>query len=174
MRRNRPGKRLLTEGEGALALAYGIVALFGAGLGLTTVTRLNEGAVFQRPYTNYESWIILSAAIGAAAALFLAGTRVGQPGVQGHLRGMMSTIWVSTVGAIVAGTLALPLYGTMFGPMLFFGTLAGQPLLAALWFANLFCAHLLIGKWRAERESLLHEPAAESQIRQGRGIGLAS
>ena len=159
----------MTDGERCLALAYVIVSGFGAALAFVIVTQLGNGAGLDRPFSNYESWIVLSGAIGSGCALYLAGGRIGQSGAIGFLRGCIAAIWISTVGAIIAGTLALPLYGTMFGPFVVIVTLLGQPLLAVFWFANLLAAHILVLTWRKERNSILYSLGQNEQgIRIGR------
>lgn len=152
------GKFSMTDGERSLTLAYVFVALFGAGMAFVAVAQMGQGAIIGRAMNWYEWWIVTTGALGGVIALFLAGDRMGQPGWRGHLRGAMGAIWVSFVGALIAGTLALPLYGTMFGPFTLGVTLAGSPPLAALWFANLMSAHLLISAWRIERDSIFAVP----------------
>ncbi len=150
----------MTDGERSLAMAYIFVALFGAGMAFVAVIQLGQGTAFARPMNWYECWIVLAGALGGVAALFLAGDKLGRPGWRGHLRATLGAIWVSFVGALIAGTLALPIYGTMFGPFTLGITLAGSPMLAGLWFANLMSAHLLISAWRIERDSIFVTPNA--------------
>lgn len=143
-----------SEGERARALAFMIIALFGAGMAFLSVTQLNDRAFFDRGLTWYEIYIILCGALGGMAALFLSGDRMGQPGIEGTLRGFAGGIWVSFVGAVIGGTLALPLYGTMFGPFTLAVTLAGAPLLMLIWVSNLIAVHLLLRIWHRERDSI--------------------
>ena len=161
-----------TDGERCLALAYLIVALFGAGLAFVVATQISGGELLQRSLTNYERWLVLTGGIGGAGALYLAGDKMGQEGLIGHLRAIPAVIWVSFVGALISGTLSLPFYGTMFGPFTLGVTLVGSPVLACLWFANLFAAHILIGAWRAERDTLFRRNQLDQHtnpaIRQGR------
>ncbi|KPP92039.1 MAG: Uroporphyrinogen decarboxylase (URO-D) [Rhodobacteraceae bacterium HLUCCA08] len=143
-----------SEGERARALAYVIIALFGAGMAFLAVTQLNDRAFFDRGLTWYEGYIILCGALGGMAALFLSGDRMGQQGPGGTLRGIAGGIWVSFVGAVIGGSLALPLYGTMFGPFTLAVTLAGAPLLMMIWISNLVAVHLLLRIWQRERDSI--------------------
>ncbi len=150
-------KTRFTDGERSLALAYVVVALFGAGMAFVAVSQLSQGAIIARPMTWYETWIVLTGALGGVAALKFAGDKMGRPGWRGHVRAVMGSLWVSFVGALIAGTLSLPLYGTMFGPFTLGVILAGSPILAGLWFANLMSAHLLISAWCIERDSIFIE-----------------
>ncbi len=144
----------LTAGESKLVLAYVTVSLFGAVLAFCAVTRLSDGAMIVRAPTQYEVWICLCGAIGAATGLYLARHRLGQPGLAGLWQAVIGMALICFAGSLIAGTLALPLYGTMFGPFTLTVILAGSPVLAALWVTNLFGAHLLMGQWRTERDSI--------------------
>ncbi len=143
-----------TDGERCLALAYVVVGLFGAGMAFVAVTQLGHGEILARPMLVYEKWIVLCGLIGGICGLYLAGDRMGQPGWSGHLRAVYGAGIVSFAGPIIAGTLALPVYGTMFGPFTMAMIFFGSPMVGLLWLANLMAAHLLIGAWRAERDSV--------------------
>ena len=65
-------------------------------------------------------------------------------------------VWISFVGALIGGTLALPFYGTMFGPFTLVVTLLNAPFLAVLWIWTLFSAHLMIKERRIERDSIIY------------------
>ncbi len=168
MRGQNGKRRVLTDGEGCLALAYLIVALFGAGMAFVTVTQMSGGSILERSMSLYERWVVLTGGIGGVGALYLAGDKMGQEGLVGHLRALPALVWVSFVGALISGTLALPLYGTMFGPFTLGVTLAGAPILAVLWFANLMAAHVLIAAWRVERSALFHREKLDRSVRVGR------
>jgi hypothetical protein len=150
----------MTDGERCLGLAYVIVALFGAGMAFVTVTRMGQGAILSRPMTGYETWIVVTGAVGGLAGLYLGSGLMGGTGLVGHLRGALGTLSVSFLGALIAGTLSLPFYGTMFGPFTLAVSLAGAPILAGLWFSNLMAAHLLIGAWRIERDTIFNRPGS--------------
>ena len=144
----------LTEGEQQLVTAYAMTCAFGAGLGLMTVTHMSHGSILEGGLTLYHRWIVLCGALGCGLALKLAGDRMGQSGPNGFARGMLGVVWVSVVGAVIAGTLALPFYGTMFGPFTLAIMLVSSPMLALMWFANLLASHLLIRNWRTEQDRL--------------------
>ena len=76
------------------------------------------------------------------------------------IRALRGIIAVSFVGTLIGGTLALPFYGTMFGPLMFVLTLVGHPGLAALWLATLIACHFLLQVWRRERAQSAEPVAA--------------
>ncbi|EAR52624.1 methionine sulfoxide reductase B [Oceanicola granulosus HTCC2516] len=152
----------VTEGERARAAAYGLVAVIGAVMSFLVIQRLDadvRGPL--HPLTFYEFWQIAAGAIGAAAALRLSGEMFGQPGLRGWKSAAMGVLFVSFVGALIAGTLVLPLYGTMFGPFSLAVALAGSPILALAWVSHLFGAHWLMRRWRDERDSIFRHESAE-------------
>lgn len=71
-------------------------------------------------------------------------------------------IWISFVGALFGGTLALPFYGTMFGPFTLVVTLIKAPILALLWTSSLLSAHFMIKVRRDERDSVLYAALPDS------------
>ncbi len=142
-----------TEGERARALAFSLVGASSAGLGFLAVLHLDRSALFDE-FSVYQLWIVAASGLGGMIALFLSGDRLGQSGSRGALRGVAGAIWVTFIGALIGGTLSLPLYGTMFGPFIVVVTLAGAPLLAMLWAFNLFGVHVLLGQYQRERDSI--------------------
>ena len=141
----------LTEGERSLAMAHAAMAVFGAGLAFSAVLRMGAGAWSGAPLGGYEVWIIGCGAIGGALALYLCRDRVGQAG---PLRAAAAIIFTNLMAAVIAGTLALPIYGTMFGPFALVMILAGSPMLGLMWLANQLAVHLLLANFHAERDSI--------------------
>ncbi len=144
----------MSRGERSRLFAYVVVALCGAIVGYAVVLRLSLGFSVINGLSGYDIWMIVTAAIGSMAGLYLAGDRFGQPGWAGLRRAMLATIWVSFVGSVIGGSLMLPFYGTMFGPFTLLVTLASSPLLALLWVLNLMGAHSLLNHWRRERDTI--------------------
>ena len=141
----------LSLGERRLFLAHLWTGCFGAALALIVVLRLDPSAVLERPLVWYERWILVSGFLGGASGVWLARDRLGRPGFQDPLIGLLM---VTCLGAIIGGTLALPLYGTMFGPFTLAVIFAASPLVAGLWLANGLTAHMLMKSWHAERDSI--------------------
>lgn len=138
-------------GERRMFLGCLITAVFGALLALIVVLRLDQQAMFQRPLSYYEWWIVLSGALGGAAGVMLARDRLGRDGVTDPLIGIAIMTFAA---AITGGTLALPLYGTMFGPFTLAIIFAAQPLVAGLWLANAVAVHFMVRSWHSERDSI--------------------
>lgn len=135
-------------------VAQGLVAFIGAVVASVAVIRLNHGAFFVQSLSTYEWWIVVAGAMGSALAFYLVRERFGHGGIQGVMRAIGGAIWVSFIGSIIAGTLALPIYGTMFGPFTLGVTFTSSPLLGAFWFGTLMSAHGLMRVLRAERDSI--------------------
>lgn len=146
----------LSEGEKRLVLAYVAVSLFGAVLAFCVVMRLGHGGILVRSMTSYEIWTCFAGAAGAGAGFFLSRHRFGYPGLRGAGTAFGGVLMVCFTGSLIAGTLALPLYGTMFGPFSLGVILASSPFLALLWIATLYVAHLMMIHWRVERDSIFH------------------
>lgn len=148
----------LSRGEARLFLGCLFTALFGAALAFVVVLRLDSAAVFNRPMTAYEYWILTAGFIGGASAVYLSRHALGQSGFGITLRGMASTTFLA---AVIAGTLGLPLYGTMFGPFTLVLIFAASPIIAILWFGNLLAVHVLVREWQRERNSIFGEEMPE-------------
>ena len=144
----------LTQGERSIALAYFGVAFFGGALGLNVVVSLGGAAALIAPFNAYDYWLMFSGVLGGIAGLFVGRDWMGHDGLAGIGRALIGIIWISFVGALVGGTLALPFYGTMFGPFIVIVTLLGAPLLAMLWAINLMGIHMLFGVYQRERDSI--------------------
>jgi len=146
-------KPKLSEGERARALAFLLVGACSAALGFLSVLNLDRTALFDG-LTFYQAWIIFASGLGGMLALFLSGDRMGQSGRGGAIRALAGAIWVTFIGALIAGTLGLPFYGTMFGPFIVVVTLLGAPILALLWAFNLLGVHFLLAAYQRERDSI--------------------
>jgi len=142
-----------SDGERARALAYFLVGVCSAFLGLLAVLHLNRASLFES-FNLYEWWIIVASSLGGMVALFLSGDRLGQQGLLGLRRAIAGGIWVTFIGALIGGTLSLPLYGTMFGPFIVTVTFLGAPVLSTIWVLNLLSVHVLLGIYQRERDSI--------------------
>lgn len=149
--------RLLTAGERKLALAVLVMAMFGAAAGLMTAVKLGHGGVIVRGLGLYDIWIILSGALGGAVGLWLMRDRLGQPGMSGATRAAMGLIGLCFLAPLIGGSLALPVYGTMFGPFTLAVIVAGSPVLAFFLIMTLTIVHILLLGWQAERDSIFSQ-----------------
>ena len=152
-----PFERLsLTPAELKMAYAYIVVMLFGAALSVNVVLTLGGIAAWMTPFSSYDYWVIFCGAVGAGVGLYLGRERFGHTGTRGAVQAAVGIVWISFVGALIGGTLALPFYGTMFGPFTLVVTLLNAPFLAVLWICTLFSAHLMIKERRIERDSIIY------------------
>jgi len=116
-----------------MAYAYLVVMLFGAALSVNVVLTLGGIAAWMTPFSSYDYWVIFCGAVGAGVGLYLGRERFGHTGTRGAVQAAVGIVWISFVGALIGGTLALPFYGTMFGPFTLVVTLLNAPFLAVLW-----------------------------------------
>ena len=155
----------LTQGEQSVLLAFFGVAFFGAALALNVVVTLGGQDALVHPFAAYDYWVVLSGAIGGCAGLYLGRGWMGWPGLRGIAFAIIGTLWISFLGGLVGGSLALPFYGTMFGPFTLFVSLFSAPLLALFWGGILIAGHFLLMIWRSERDSIfnavLPDPTAQ-------------
>jgi len=145
--------RKVSDGERARALAFLLVGVCSAGLGYLAVLHLDHMALFDE-LSWYQLWIVVASGLGGMIALFLSGDRMGQAGSAGAMHAVAGSIWVTFIGALIGGTMGLPLYGTMFGPFIVCVTLMGAPVLAMLWAFNLMGVHLLMRIYQRERDTI--------------------
>ncbi len=144
----------LSDGERSVMLAFIGVSLFGAGLSFTIVNRLGGEDSILRALGAYDYWVILAGALGAALGLFIGQDRLGHAGWPGARRALFGLPVISFAAAVSAGTLALPGYGTMFGPFAAVLCFWETPLLLLFWFIILVATHMLYAIWRRERDTL--------------------
>ncbi|MFT5630418.1 MAG: hypothetical protein ACI82I_001529 [Gammaproteobacteria bacterium] len=144
----------LTEGEQSILLAYFGVAFLGAVLALNVVTSLGGYDTVFHPFLSYHWWMMISGGFGGCAGLYLGRNWMGLPGLRGVTFAILGAVWISFLGGLVGGTLALPLYGTMFGPFTLFVTLFSTPLLVTFWVCTLMAAHYFLMVWRDEQETI--------------------
>jgi hypothetical protein len=81
------------------------------------------------------------------------------------IRAVGGIVLICFTAPIVAGSLALPLYGTMFGPFMFGTTIVAVPLLGLIWAFTLLAVHLCLAPWRRERDSVFTAPEADPRFR---------
>lgn len=139
-------------------VAFFGVGLAGAVLAFTIVTRLGGDAALFRAVTAYDLWVIASGVLGAGSALYLGRKWLGNAGPLGHGMAVVGILIVTLISGVCAGTLVLPLYGTMFGPFLIVVTLWAHPGLAVIWLLVLTSSHLLFAIYRRERASIFAAP----------------
>lgn len=125
-----------------LGLAVGMAATLGAMISWAGLIRLSDGQVLAEGLRIYHVWIMGCGAIGAAVGLVLARDEFGSAGLWGLARAVAGTLWTSLFASVIAGTMALPLYGTMFGPFTMALTFTATPMMAGVWLTSLMLVHL--------------------------------
>ncbi|MEM1233707.1 MAG: hypothetical protein AAGH70_06235 [Pseudomonadota bacterium] len=102
-------------------------------------------------------WIsALCAAAGAIIGTLLMRQRFGGRGLQGGLNAVLAGLLATFLMGIVAGTLVLPIFGTMFGPWLILTTVLAKPWLSLPWLLSLYALNLAMKEYRDERDSVFN------------------
>ncbi|MEM1375054.1 MAG: hypothetical protein AAGF78_11810 [Pseudomonadota bacterium] len=102
-------------------------------------------------------WILaMCAAAGALIGTLLMRARFGERGLRGALNAVFAGFVATFLMGIVAGTLVLPIFGTMFGPWLILTTAMTKPWLLLPWSLSLFGMHLAAMEYRDERDSVFN------------------
>jgi len=146
-----------SDGERGLYLAYTVAGFFGALLSFMVVNQLVGADEIIRPLGLYDYWSIFSGAVGAASGLYIGRRWLGDPGISGWIKAVIAVPVISFIGSLVGGTLALPLYGTMFGPMALAITFYENPIILVLWIWTILVSHILFAGHRRERDSIFQE-----------------
>lgn len=134
----------LTRGEKAYVVAYAAVIAMSAGVTLLIASGLEGINVLELEPTLFTLWTVFAGGLGGGMALRAAKGWMGKPGALGLTRAIVGSIAVAILAAIVAGTLIVPLYGTVYGPLLIVSEFIAKPWLAVVWFAVLIGGHYLM------------------------------
>ncbi|WP_185020754.1 hypothetical protein [Histidinibacterium lentulum] len=160
-----------SRGERARVLAWLIVATGGAILCRVSVGRIDTGPVLPVVALGwYDLWILAAGVTGGLGGFYLVRESLGQTGPAGWTRAIFAALVLGFSGSVIAGTLVLPIYGTMFGPLVLAVTLIDLPVLAVAWTGSLVGVHLLMQRWREERESIF-VPLPVARVKGSRGGG---
>lgn len=142
-----------TTGERRLLAAAMGVGTCGGLVTFVIVTQMGQNKEMLRSLTEADLWFVTAGILGALYGLYLGRNWMGHVGLRGNLKALGGILIISFGGALVGGTLALPFYGTMFGPLMFGLTLIGNPVMAILWLNTLVMSHFLMRIWRRERDA---------------------
>lgn len=153
----------LSAGEQSLAFGFAKVCLAGALTAVTTADMLLQGALDHGVFV----WSILCGALGVGWALVVCIRWLGHSGRIGVFKFVFAALSIGFVGAVAAGSLILPIYGTMFGPFALTMAFVNVPGLALIWFVSIGAAHCAAIRWREEHDTIFHVelPETEGQIR---------
>ncbi len=141
----------LTRGEKSLAVAFGAIVAISAGITILIMSGVEGANAIPPEPTWYDTWVIFAGALSGGLALYLARGWMGVQGAIGYARAAIGSVAVALGAAVIAGTLILPLYGTIFGPIMLVTQFIELPLLAVAWFSVALAAHAMIARWREER-----------------------
>jgi hypothetical protein len=137
-----------------MALAYVSMALVGGFVATVVAARVGQGGFVLRSVTLYDIWLVVSGGLGGMGGLRLVRDRLGHPGLPGLWHSLIGAFYATFLAGLIGGSLALPLYGTMFGPFTLAVTLLGAPMLLVMWGVVFVIAHLQLREWQSERNSI--------------------
>jgi len=151
MRRWWPTLDGTTPGERLAAAAYLLIMALGVTLAAAIAARIEVAGATPLTATLYDGWIALAGGIGAGLGLHAARPALSRPSAAAPFLGA-GILFLA--GSVIAGTLALPIYGTMFGPMALAVLLAASPVAAMSALGTVALATWLLRHWQAERDSI--------------------
>lgn len=147
----------LSEGERAILTSCLTASVIGAWIAYVVEHRLAGGQSLLALPTLYDVWLLLAGGVSAVAAIYLGHRWLGHSGLKGLGRTIVGALVITFVAALIGGTIALPIYGTMFGPLALVGTFVDQPLLLLLWVTAVLGSNLAFGLYRRERDTIFRE-----------------
>ena len=133
-----------------MTCAHMVALAIGASIGSQAIVTFRADAAA----VEYRLWILFAACMGAYVAMRSASDLFGQSGLKGALRAICGGAWFTAVFGVVAGSIALPFFGTMFGPFAAVMLIAGSPWVLAIWLTGLGLIHLMVKCWRTEQDRL--------------------
>lgn len=144
----------LSEGERTVYVSYFVFAVVSGFVGFAASERLATGGIFHQIPSYYELWTFLAGMSGGLLGLFVSRRFFGNSGAKGWVRFLLGAISVMMISSVAGGTLALPFFGTMFGPLALVGTFIAYPLIAGFWLLSLILAHVARGSYLRERDTI--------------------
>ena len=145
----------LSAGVHRLILAYVLVAAYAAIIAFAT-TYIFAGSSWsiQTPMI----WNMAAGALGGLFALRLTLNWFGHPSLRGAGWAISGGIILTILASVAAGTLMEPGFGTMNAFPAVLVTFWKLQFVLVFWCVALFGCHLMVGKWRQERETVFHMP----------------
>ena len=99
-------------------------------------------------------WQVAASMCGALSAAKATRGFFGGTGARGIFWTLVGAVVLTLAYGVIAGTLILPIYGTMFAPWFVLLTLGGMPILGVLWCAGLVGYHVARARYEAERDTI--------------------
>ena len=143
---------LRSAGELQLLRAFCVAGIAG---GLVGGFLLFDPLSEQGGMSLYRLWLGVAGAFGAATSLFLVRKNFGKPGTFGAFETAFAGLMATLLTGIIGGSLALPVYGTMFGAWLVIVSIVETPLLLLPWAGALWVMHQAMSTYRAEKQTLM-------------------
>ncbi|MEM9349856.1 MAG: hypothetical protein AAGA47_06315 [Pseudomonadota bacterium] len=101
------------------------------------------------------AWLCtLCAAIGGVTAPILVRDWFGHAGVCGIIYALVGGLMATMLLGVFAGTLILPVFGTMFGPLLVLTASIAKPWFLLPWVISLKGLHSAMVEYRAEQDTI--------------------
>lgn len=96
----------------------------------------------------------IGGAVGLSSAVFLTREGFGHRGIFFGVYAAVSSIASVLLAGVIGGTIALPVFGTMFGPWLLVVTFVQAPVLLLPVTFALWAFHISYQRYRDERETI--------------------
>ena len=144
-------KFYLTKGEQSYAWGCAVIAALTATVTVLIMMGLDAPYKLQFDATNYTYWVIFAGALSGAVALYIARGWMGAMGPFGFARALVGSVTIAFVASVVAGTLTVPVGGTIYAPLAMVSAFLAKPWIAVLWFAGTLGAHYLMTALQHER-----------------------
>lgn len=128
-----------------------LLALIGAVVGFFVLFERFQAGI---DVPVYRAWLALGGGVGTVLSVHLTRDGFGRPGMWGGVQAILSACIATLAAGVIGGTIALPIFGTMFGPWLLVVSFVQAPLLFVPWAGGLLMIHWAYAKFRAERETI--------------------
>ena len=138
-------------GERQLMQAYAIAAGAGA---LVGVFFLYDSLADRFSLSIFRAWLGVAGALGAVGSLYIMRSHFGKTGPLGTAQAIFSGVMATLLTGIIGGTVALPVYGTMFGAWLVIASFIQNPILLLPWAAGIYAVHRAFLVYRKERDTI--------------------
>ena len=144
--------RELSTAEKRLVVTYASITLAGGVLSLVAFDTL--AAQVGKSQETRAVWLAFAGAVGGLIGARSAASFFGRSGPAGTLLIFAGVLFLTVVFGIAAGSLILPIYGTMFGPWLAVVGLVSHPVAAVLWITSLTAFHFARSAYAVERDTV--------------------
>lgn len=140
----RPGIRILL----LLFLYHGCV---GGVAGYGVAQRLRLDGVLAGMSVHMIVWIVVAAILGMVIGFAIHFRAIGHRGACGIVRSLAAQIMLTLTATLIAGTLIVPLHGTLYGPLVVAELAVDGPVPLVVWPFEALTIHWLMTIWQAEK-----------------------